>query len=70
MTAHDIAERLESIREAGALLRRRTRRELVATLGQVLDIWADPNSRWRQALVAALPSATGFSTPTDRKSVV
>ncbi len=69
MTAHDIAERLESIREAGALLRRRTRRERVATLGRVLDIWADPNSRWRQALLAALPSATGFSTPTVRNGL-
>jgi hypothetical protein len=69
MTARDIANRLEAVQEAGALLRRRTRSELVETLGQVLDGWADPNSRWRQALVAELPTATGFSTSTVRSGL-
>lgn len=66
MTANDVAERLESIRDAGRLLKRRTRRELIETLGRVLDGWADPGSRWRQALVEELPGATGFATSTVR----
>jgi hypothetical protein len=69
VTAQDVAERLESIREAGIALRRRTRRELIGTLGRVLESWAEPNSRWRQALVAQLPAATGFSTPTVRSGL-
>ncbi len=69
MNAHDVAERLESIRAAGSRLRRRTRRERVETLGQVLDGWADPSSRWRQALLAELPGPTGFSTPMVRSGL-
>lgn len=69
MTANEIAERLESIRDAGCVLKRRTRRELIETLGHVLNGWADPNSRWRQALVAKLPAATGLSTPTVRSGL-
>jgi hypothetical protein len=69
MTPNEVAERLDSIRSAGRELRNRSRLELIETLGEVLDGWNNPNSRWRQALVAELPEATGFSTPTVRSGL-
>ena len=61
MNAADLRERLESLREAGRALRERPVRKTLDALAQLLDIWRDPGSRWRRALEAELPAATGFS---------
>jgi len=69
MTPADIAERLQAIRAAGTELKRRSRQQRVETLGRVLDLWADPDSRWRRSMLAELPEATGFSAAMVRSGL-
>lgn len=61
MTPDEIRSRLARLRRAGARLRARPARERVDRLADVLDAWRAPDSKWRRALLDALPQATGFS---------
>jgi hypothetical protein len=63
VTAQSVISRLAELREAGAKLRRRPAKETLAALAAVFDGWRAAGSRWRRALEAELPEATGFSAP-------
>jgi hypothetical protein len=56
-----ITDSLERLRAAGALLLQRRPRDVVETLGRVLDGFRDSSSPWRRALESELPAATGFT---------
>jgi hypothetical protein len=67
VSADAIRRRLAALREAGFVLRRRPAVETIAVLARVLDEWSNPESRWRRALNAELPAATGFSDAVVRE---
>jgi hypothetical protein len=69
MTPEAIAEKLNSLRAAGAALKKRSAVEVIEILGAVLDGWRDANSPWRRDLEAQLPDATGFTAPTIREGL-
>ena len=61
MSADAIRADLGRLRAEGARLRRRPASRTLDSLARVLDAWSDPASRWRVALLDALPDAAGFS---------
>ena len=69
MTEEAVRARLESLREAGAALRARSPREVLALLARALDVWSDPDSAWRRELLAKLPAATGFAPEAVRRGL-
>ncbi len=69
MTAEAVRAQLATLRGAGERLRRRPFGETLAVLGQVLDVWRDPNSPIRRELEAELPNATGFSPQVVREGL-
>ena len=64
MNASEVRGVLAELERRGEGLRARSRRELVARLGRVLDAWAAPRSPWQQRLCAALPRAAGLHPAT------
>jgi hypothetical protein len=69
MNADSVRARMRALREAGARLRARSPRALLATLARALDRWSDPGSSWRRELEAKLPAATGFAPETVRRGL-
>jgi hypothetical protein len=69
VTPGDLRRRLAALREAGAALRARPARKILAALEQVLENWRDPASRWRRELAAELPDAAGFSAANVREGL-
>jgi hypothetical protein len=57
----EIRDRLEALRDAGAVLRRRPARETLDALGRVLDGWCAPGSPRRADLAREVAAACGFS---------
>ena len=61
------AEQVEAAKGRLDVARRRlsarSREGIVAVLGTVLDQWRDPQSKWRQRLLAEFPQQSGFSAP-------
>jgi hypothetical protein len=49
------------LRVAGAGLRERPVDEIIALLGEIVEVWLAPDSSWRCAAEEALPQVTGFS---------
>jgi Acyl-CoA reductase (LuxC) len=64
VTPDALRARVAFLRRAGAALRRRPAREIVAALEQLLETWRDPGSKWRVALETDLAAASGFAVPT------
>jgi len=62
--AHEVRAAAARLRAAGAELRRRPRRDLVALLGTLLEALRDPASAIRKRLADELPAATGFHPAT------
>lgn len=60
-TPAGIAAAIDRLRATGALLRRRSREDVVETLGLVLEGFRDPESHARKLLESELPPATGFT---------
>jgi hypothetical protein len=69
VTPETVRARLEALREAGARLRARPPREVLALLARALDVWSEPASAWRRELEAKLPAATGFAPETVRRGL-
>lgn len=69
MNAESVRARMQALREAGARLRARSPRALLATLARALDRWSDPESSWRRELESKLPAATGFAPETVRRGL-
>jgi hypothetical protein len=69
MTAGEVREQLGALREAGAKLRRRPAREVLAALARVFDLFASPDSKWRRRLEQELPGATGFGFENVREGL-
>jgi hypothetical protein len=67
VTPEAVAAKLGTLREAGAVLRRRPAHETLAVLARVVESWRDPESPWRRALASELPDATGFSPAVVRE---
>lgn len=64
-----IAEAVASLRNAQRQLARRSRDEIVALLGEVIEAWLAPDSRWLGRAVSQLPRATGFSAAMIRHAL-
>jgi hypothetical protein len=69
VTPEAVRARLGALREAGARLRARPPREVLALLARALDAWSDPASAWRRELLAKLPAATGFAAETVQRGL-
>jgi hypothetical protein len=69
MTPDAIADKLASLRDAGAILKKRSAVEIIEILGAVLDGWRDANSTWRHELESQLPDATGLTAPVVREGL-
>lgn len=64
-----VAETVASLRHAQRQLARRSRDEIVALLGDVIETWLAPDSRWLARAVSQLPGATGFSAAMIRHAL-
>ena len=67
--SHPLAARVDALREAGEVLRRRPFEETLDAACRVLDLWSDPGSTWRKRLEAELPERTGFHPATVREGL-
>ena len=61
MSAASTRESLARLRDVGRLLRERSAADVHAALGDALDAWSAPDSRWQSALAEALATTSGFS---------